>query len=51
MNGKVDKLIKFPQKIFDEITEFQKVNYITSFHQAVIQLIIKGLRKDGKNEN
>lgn len=41
----INKHIRFPKKLVDEIKEFQKENYIQHFSAAVIQLITKGLKK------
>lgn len=41
----INKLIRFPADLHARIEKYEKDNYINSFTQAVIQLIIKGLEK------
>lgn len=38
------KLIKFPDDLIQEIEQYQKENYISSFAGAVYELIRKGLK-------
>lgn len=45
MEEVVNKLIRFPKELVDEISKYQKENYLPSFTAAVIQLIAKGLKK------
>lgn len=40
---KVGKLINFPEKIIQDIEEYQEENDIASFTAAVLELIRKGL--------
>lgn len=42
---KVSKLINFPEKIIDNIKEYQRNNGLASFTAAVIELVRKGLEK------
>lgn len=43
---KVFKGIRMPKVIIDRVEEYQAQEYISSFTQAVIQLIIKGLESE-----
>lgn len=40
---KIGKLINFPEKIIQDIEEYQEENGIASFTAAVLELIRKGL--------
>lgn len=41
----INKLIRFPKELADEVSKYQKENYLVSFTAAVIQLVTKGLKK------
>lgn len=43
---RVNKLIKFPKDLIDEIEKYQKENYLSSFAAAVYELIRKGLSSE-----
>lgn len=45
---KVRKSMFLPQDVIDRVEKFQKDNYIGSFTDAVIQLLLKGLDADKK---
>lgn len=42
---RVSKLIIFPKDLVESIEKYQKENYISSFAEAVYELIRKGLEK------
>lgn len=42
------KGLRLPKDIIDRIEKYQRDNYIQTFTQAVIQLLIKGLEADSK---
>lgn len=42
---KISKLINFPERLMNEIKEYQKNNGIASFTAAVLELLRKGLEK------
>ena len=42
------KGIRMPKDVINRVEKYQKENYITSFTQAVIQLLIKALEADNK---
>ena len=47
---KVSKLINFPEKIIDDIEEYQRNNGIASFTATVLELVRKGLKKEEVKE-
>lgn len=42
------KGLRLPKDIIDRVKKYQKENYIPSFTQAVIQLLIKALETEEK---
>jgi len=40
---RINKLIKFPKDLVEEVEQYQKDNYISSFSAAIYELIRKGL--------
>ena len=42
------KGIRMPKDVIDRVEKYQKENYISSFTQAVVQLLIKALEADNK---
>ncbi len=42
------KGLRLPKDIIDRIEKYQRDNYIQTFTQAVIQLLLIGLEKEGK---
>lgn len=42
------KGLRLPKDIIDRIEKYQRDNYIQTFTQAVIQLLIKALEADSK---
>ena len=42
----VRKTLMLPKDILDRIEQYRKLNYLGSFTNAVIQLIIKGLESE-----
>ena len=42
------KGIRMPNDVIDRVEKYQKENYISSFTQAVVQLLIKALEADNK---
>lgn len=46
--GKTQKGIVMPDELIDEIEKFQKENYMTSFTQAIIALVRRGLKESKK---
>ena len=47
---RVRKTLELPAELIEEITKFQKENYMTTFTSALIELIRRGLKgtKGGK---
>lgn len=44
-------LIRFPQELLDQVEEYRHINRISSRHQAILELIEKGLASStGKSE-
>lgn len=44
----VKKLISFPADVIEMVEEYKQKHYITTFTQAVVVLIMKGLESEGK---
>lgn len=42
------KGLRLPKDIIDRIEKYQQENYVPSFTQAVVQLLIKALEADNK---
>ena len=42
---RVRKTLEFPAELIEEITKFQKENYMTTFTSAIIELVRRGLKK------
>ena len=42
------KTVFLPVDIVERIEQYQKENYLGSFTEAVIRLVLKGLEKEGK---
>lgn len=45
----VRKTLILPKEILDRIEKYRKKNYLGSFTNTVIQLIIKGLESEGED--
>ena len=46
----VRKTLMVPKDILDRIEQYRKDNYLGSFTNATIQLIIKGLEREKNND-
>ena len=46
----VRKTLMVPKDILDRIEQYRKDNYLGSFTNAAIQLIIKGLEREKNND-
>lgn len=44
---RVRKTLELPAELIEEITKFQKENYMTTFTGALIELIRRGLNERG----
>ena len=44
---RVRKTLELPAELIEEITKFQKENYMTTFTSALIELIRRGLNERG----
>ena len=44
------KGLRLPKDIIDRIEKYQRENYIQTFTQAVIQLLVKGLEKENRRK-
>ena len=43
----IRKTLMLPKDILDRIEQYRKENYLGSFTNAVVQLVIKGLESEG----